>query len=111
MFSVNSHIVALAFALFFIADPLGAAPFAYISNQLDDSISVIDSNQGKVVDTIRVSGKPAGVAVSPAGDKVYISTPEAKGFAVLDTKKREIIAKIPVSDGALGIAVSTDEIV
>ena len=92
----------------FFYSPLAAAPFAYITNQLDDSVSIIDTKQGKVVDTISVHGKPAGVAVAPAGDKVYISTPEAKGIAVIDVKKREVIAKVAVSDGALGITVGAD---
>ncbi len=87
---------------------LGAASFAYISNQLDDSVSVIDTATGSVVDTIAVPGKPAGIAVAPDGNKVYVSTPEAKGFAVVDTKKREVIAKVAVNDGTLGIAVAPD---
>ena len=88
MFFMKYHVVAIAVAATFFTTPLIAAPFAYISNQLSDSVSVIDTVQGKVVDTISVPGKPAGVAVSPAGDKVYISTPEAKGFAVLDIKNQ-----------------------
>ncbi|HEY5140222.1 MAG TPA: YncE family protein, partial [Methylococcales bacterium] len=74
---MKCRVVAIAVATAFFSMPLPAAPFAYISNQLDDSVSIIDTGQGKVVDTIRVAGKPAGVAVAPAGDKVYISTPEA----------------------------------
>jgi len=71
-------------------------------------VSVIDTATGSVIDTIAVAGKPAGVAVAPDGSKIYVSTPEAKGFAVVDTKKREVIAKVTINDGALGIAVGPD---
>ncbi len=87
MFFVKCQVVAIAVATTFFSYPLAAAPFAYITNQLDDSVSIIDTEQGKVVDTITVHGKPAGVAVSPAGDKVYISTPEAKGIRSYRCKK------------------------
>ena len=102
MFLPKCHVVAMLIATTFFVGPLAAAPFAYISNQLGNSVSIIDTELGKVVDTISVQGKPAGVAVAPAGDKVYISTPEAKGFAVLDVKTRTIIAEVPVSEGACG---------
>ena len=71
-------------------------------------MSVIDLADNKVVNTIAVSGKPAGVAVSPNGDKVYISTPEAHGFAVIDARKQQLITTVKTSEGALGITVAPD---
>ncbi|MGZ8911284.1 MAG: YncE family protein, partial [Methylococcaceae bacterium] len=100
--------VAIFVATAFLSAPLAAQPTAYISNQLDDSVSVIDTATGSVVETIAVPGKPAGIAVAPDGNKVYVSTPEAKGFAVVDTKKHEVIAKVTVNDGTLGITVAPD---
>lgn len=108
MFFVKCQIAAITIATAFFTAPLTSTPYAYNSNQLDNSVSIIDAGQGKVVDTVKVQGKPAGIAVAPAGDKIYVSTPEAKGFAVIDVKKREVIAKVAVSDGALGIAIGTD---
>ena len=57
--------VVLAAACF--SSTLFAAPLAYISNQLSDSVSIIDTGVGEVVATIAVPGKPAGVAVAPDG--------------------------------------------
>ena len=63
MFFVKCQVVAIAVATTFFTAPLAAAPFAYITNQLDDSVSVIDTEQGKVVDTIscaRQAGRRSG---------------------------------------------------
>jgi YVTN family beta-propeller protein len=95
-------------AAVFISHPVFAQPFAYITNQLGDSVSVIDAKTNTVQHTIPVKGKPAGVAVSRDGTRVYVSTPEAQGVAVIDTQKKAVIATIPLSEGALGIAVSPD---
>ena len=108
MFLKKYPVVATFVVTTFFCTALAASPFAYISNQLDDSVSVIDTQQGKVIGTVSVQGKPAGVAVSPNRDRVYISTPEAHGFAVIDTKKQAVINTVAVSEGALGIAVGTN---
>ncbi|MDD1612760.1 MAG: beta-propeller fold lactonase family protein, partial [Methylococcaceae bacterium] len=60
-----------------------AAPFAYISNQLADTVAIVDMQAAKVVETLSVEGKPAGVAVSPDGRRVYVSTPESGAVAVI----------------------------
>jgi len=101
--------VAMAVATAFLSASVMAEPFAYISNQLADSVSIIDTKKGTVVDTIAVAGKPAGVAVAPDGNRIYVSAPEARGFAVLDAVNRRVISEVAVGDGALGIATAPDE--
>jgi YVTN family beta-propeller protein len=54
--------------------PSEAAPFAYITNTADDSVSVIDTATNSVVATIPFIGfQPRGVAVSPTGAFVYVT--------------------------------------
>ena len=101
--SFKSAAIPIAALLFTAAS--FAEPLAYITNQLGDSVSVIDTAAGNVIDTVAVYGKPAGVAVAPDGRRVYVSTPEAKGIAVLDTRSNKVVANISVSSGSLGIAV------
>ena len=105
---MNYKVAAMALAATFLSSELSAQPFAYISNQLGDSVSIIDTATAKVVDTVKVAGKPAGVAISPDGKKVYISTPEAHGFSVIDADKRAVIKTVKLGEGALGIAASPD---
>ena len=64
-----------------------AEPYAFITNQLDNSVSVIETKTHKVIKTISVTGKPVGVAVNRINSQVYISTPNGNGFAVLDDQK------------------------
>ncbi len=56
-----------------------AKPYAFITNQLDNSVSVIDTAEQKVINTVKISGKPAGVAVNVPKKQIYISTPEGGG--------------------------------
>lgn len=66
-----------------VALPVYANPRAFITNQLDNSVSVIDTQSHRVIETIKVEGKPAGVAINPVLQQIYVSTPEGGGFAVL----------------------------
>src|SRR5438309_9413586 len=66
-----------------VASPLVAAwptpgptipdPSIYVTNQLDNTLSVIDGSNYKVVATVPVGASPAGVAVSPDGRYAYIA--------------------------------------
>lgn len=51
-----------------------AAPFAYITNSGDNTVSVIDIATNTVIGTpIPVGPFPFGVAVNPAGKRVYVT--------------------------------------
>jgi YVTN family beta-propeller protein len=41
-----------------------AQPYAFITNQLDNNVAVIDLTTNQVIKTIPVQGKPVGVAVT-----------------------------------------------
>lgn len=52
-----------------------AAPFAYIPNQTSNNVSVIDTATNTVVATVATGifgFDPRGVAINPAGTRVYI---------------------------------------
>src|SRR5690606_22490659 len=50
-----------------------AAPFAWITNQIDDTVSVIDTATQEVVATVDVGHRPAGVVASHDGSRVYVT--------------------------------------
>ena len=75
-----------------------------LTNQLDNSVSVIDTHSLTVIKEVSVKGKPAGVAVNNTTSQVYISTPTGGGFAVLDGKKLEQTNFVKVGGASLGIA-------
>jgi len=43
-------------------------PFAYISNSLDDTVSVINTATNTVVDTVDVGNEPEGYKIYSFGD-------------------------------------------
>jgi YVTN family beta-propeller protein len=56
----------LAMGLALAASPAEAAPFAYVTNSNDNTVSVIDTASNKAVGTpIPVGNSPLGVAVTP----------------------------------------------
>jgi YVTN family beta-propeller protein len=50
-----------------------AAPFAYITNQADFTVSAIDTATNNVTATVPVGVDPSGLAASPDGTKVYVT--------------------------------------
>lgn len=58
--------------------PLGIAvtpngSYVYVTNQDDDTVSVIRTSDNTVVDTISVGDGPYGIAVTPNGNYVYVT--------------------------------------
>src|SRR5690348_6250664 len=50
-----------------------AGPKAYVGNFVDNTVSVIDTADGKVVATVPVAAGPHGMAISADGRTVYVS--------------------------------------
>lgn len=60
-------IAAAVIAMLAFAAPARAEPLAYVTQQGDDSVAIVDLAQMRVVETVKVGRKPAGVAVAPGG--------------------------------------------
>ena len=60
-------------ALLLTAPAGQAAPFAYITNQSSNNVSVIDAASNTVTATVAVGAVPTGVAVNPVGTLVYVT--------------------------------------
>lgn len=61
-----------ALALLMLVGIAGAAPFAYISNVNDDTVSVIDTATNTVTATVSVESHPCGVAVRNIQDSTVV---------------------------------------
>ena len=88
--------------------------FAYVTNQGDDTVSVVDIAAGTVAETVRVGAKPAGVAVAAGGRRIYVSNPEGHSVSVIErgggggADTHRVVAEVPAGAGPLGLAVSPD---
>ncbi|MHB8101362.1 MAG: PKD domain-containing protein [Methanosarcina sp.] len=87
---------------------IGGGPYAYITNEYENTVSVIDTATNTVTATIPVGSNPIGVAVSPDGTKVYAANYYGKTVSVIDTATNTVIATVNVGSSPNGIAVSPD---
>lgn len=83
--------------------------YAYITNQQDGTVSIINTITNKVISTINVGQRPTGTAISPDGEKVYITNQFNNSISVISTLTNKVISNISLKNGApTGIAVSPD---
>jgi YVTN family beta-propeller protein len=95
------------FCIFFSSTAVYAAPFAYIPNLGSNNVSVIDTATNTVVATITVGSGPYGVAVNPAGTRVYVANRLDSTVSVIDTATNTVIGSpIPVGAFPVGVAVN-----
>jgi YVTN family beta-propeller protein len=80
----------------------------YVSNQLDNTVSVIDGATHKVVATVPVGVSPAHMAVSADRRSLYIANTGSDTVSVLNTDNNNVAKTIalPRESRPLGVAVS-----
>jgi YVTN family beta-propeller protein len=102
---------------------------AYVSNEDDGTVTVIDSDRGAAIATIAVGKRPRGLALSPDGRLLYVALsglpkcpppltdeecarlprdPAADGIAVVDTTKLERVRLLTGVSDPERVAVSRD---
>lgn len=96
-------IFALALANF-----AAAAPFAYVANNGDGNVSVIDLATGSTVTKVTVGTSPLGVTQNAAGTKVYVSNYGSSSVSVIDTATNTVSATITVGSEPELMALSPD---
>ncbi len=105
----------LAMGLGALASRAEAAPFTYVANSGDGTVSVIDTATRKVVATIPV-GKGGGgavtpddgVAVTPDGKRAYVANSGSNTVSVIDTVSNKVVGTVQVGNDPHGVAVSPD---
>jgi YVTN family beta-propeller protein len=102
---------------------------AYVSNEDDHSVTVIDTRRGEAVATIAVGKRPRGLKLNEDGSLLYVavsglpkcppSVPDeeceklerdvnADGIAVVDTQQRKVIRVLPAGSDPEQFAISAD---
>jgi YVTN family beta-propeller protein len=110
---MQSKSLLLALALLLCAGAADAAtncnPCVYVSNQRSTSVSVIDGATNKVIANIPAGQIPQGLAVNPAGTRLYVSThgtAQVGLVTVIDTVNYKIVTNIKVGTNPTGLAVN-----
>lgn len=88
-----------------LAPLLPAAPFAYVSNSLDDTVTVVDTATNARVGAIAVGRNPLGVAVSPGGGLAFVVNGNSNSVSAIDTASGTVRATIAVGATPYGVAL------
>ena len=106
LYSVALASAALILFLFLVSSTASAAPYAYITNSGDNTVSIIDTVTDTVKEMVLVGKAPWGVAVNPAGTKVYVTNNDDGTVSVIDTSTNEVTYTVTVGAGPYGVAVN-----
>jgi len=108
----------IAAAFMFLAHSASAYTL-YVSNEKDNTISVIDGESLEVVETIEVGERPRGIVLSKDGNTLYICTSDDDHVEVLDLASGEVTHTLPSgpdpelmtlnSDGSLLFIANEDD--
>ncbi len=71
------------------------AHMLYVSNEKDNTISIIDTETEAVVNTIKVGERPRGITFSKDYRFLYICASDSDAVQVMDVKTGELVADLP----------------
>src|SRR5689334_19826343 len=72
-----------------------AAFTVYVSNEKDNTVSIIDSNKLEVVKTIKVGQRPRGVTLSKDEKWLLVCASDDNSVQVYDTETMELVKTLP----------------
>jgi YVTN family beta-propeller protein len=79
---------------------------AYLANGASNLVTVLDTSNDAVLNTIPVGASPSQVAVTKDGLRAYVSNSASNTVSVIDTATDAVIATIPVGAGPSVIAAT-----
>jgi YVTN family beta-propeller protein len=85
---------ASAAALLAFTTPSFAAPLIFVSNEKDNTITVLNGETLETVKTIKVSRRPRGIVVSPDGKELSVAAGDGDIMDVVDTKTLEVTRQL-----------------
>jgi YVTN family beta-propeller protein len=86
----------------------GAPLKAYVGNFKDNTVSVIDTQAKTVTATIAVPPGPHGMALTPDGHSLYVSSDGASTVSLIDTGTDRLTRSIEVGKAPHGLAATPD---
>lgn len=87
-------VLGTALATLLAASP-ASAYMAYVSNEKDNTVTVVDTDKMEVVHTIKVGQRPRGITISHDGKFVYLCASDDDNIEIIDTATNEIVGSLP----------------
>ena len=101
-----SLVAALMGAAALMAASAGAAPLVWISNTGEESLSTIESANGRITGTpITVGEAPTWIAITPDGSRALVVDHD-ESVSVVETATRKALKPIPLPGAGEGVAIS-----
>ena len=88
--------------------PVRAAPWAYVTNQGSDDVSIVDGERLTETARVPVGRSPAGVSVSEVAGRAYISNPDGPSLSAIELASGRVVAEVVLPGAVVGIATSPD---
>ena len=86
----------------------GHADTVFVSNEQDDTVSVVDGASLEVVATIPVGRRPRGIEASADAKWIYVALGDDDRFDVIDVASRKVVDTLPSGPDPERFAVSRD---
>ncbi|WP_176541322.1 MULTISPECIES: YncE family protein [unclassified Bacillus (in: firmicutes)] len=86
----------------------GCKTYAYVANNGDNNVSVIDASTNTVTATVPVGAGPFGTAVTPDGTRAYVVDRIGNNVIVIDTATNTVVAGVYVGYLPYQVAISPD---
>ena len=101
------HLALALFMALTALQPAVAEPTyrAFVTNESDGTLSVLDIRSGKVETTVSVGKRPRGIGFAPDRSQVYVALGEENAIAVVDTRSLQVIKKLPAGSDPETFAV------
>src|SRR5690625_4763780 len=85
---------AAATALAVLMAPPAQAEKIFVSNEQDNTVSVIDGDSLEVIDTISVGRRPRAMAISNDGTQLFVAVGDDEAIDVIDVETHDVLRRL-----------------
>ena len=85
--------------------PKGDGRHWFLSNRIEGTVSLIDTQDMQVVATIRIPGGPDCMDITPDGKELWVTQRFLRRIAVVDIAQMKVVASIPVGKSPHGVYI------
>ena len=77
----------------------------FLSNRVENTITLIDTQEMKIVGTIRVNGGPDDMEITSDGKELWVTQRFLRRVAIVDLAQMKVVANIPVGKSPHGLFI------
>ena len=82
--------------------------FAFVTNAMDNNLSVVALGEAKVIDIISTGASPHGLRMSPEGNEIYVANTGDDSVSIINVADRKEVARIPVGKAPAQVGFTPD---